>query len=52
MTQHWQISDADRAAHPEPATTNHGVRDYTPDPNPADIVRNFGRPYEQPTDPT
>lgn len=39
--------DQDRAAHPAPCTTTNGQRDYTPQPQPADIVRNFGRPYQE-----
>lgn len=35
--------DLDRQAHPAPAHTDqYGQRTTTPDPAPADIVRNFG----------
>jgi len=35
--------DLDRAAHPAPCKTNpDGTRQYTPDPAPRDIIRNFG----------
>lgn len=38
--------DLDRLAHPAPAATNpDGTRQYTPQPDPSNIVRNFGRPY-------
>lgn len=48
MTQHWQINDEDRAAHPAPATYNpDGTRQHTPMPDPADRLTNFGRPYEE-----
>lgn len=48
MTNHWAVNDDDRAAHPAPCPTNpDGTRQHTPMPNPADIVRNFGAPYEQ-----
>lgn len=48
MTQHWQTNDEDRAAHPAPAVTNpDGTRAYTPMPNPADHLTNFGAPYEE-----
>ena len=39
--------DQDRAAHPDPCTTTNGHRDYTPPPNPDNIVRNFGWTKEQ-----
>lgn len=38
----------EREQHPAPATTKNGQREYTPDPAPGDIVRNFGRPYTDP----
>lgn len=39
--------ELDRLAHPAPAQTDqHGNRTHTPQPQPEDIVRNFGRPYE------
>lgn len=41
--------ELDRLAHPAPCTTDqHGNRTHTPQPQPEDIVRNFGRPYEEP----
>jgi hypothetical protein len=43
----------DRETHPTAATYTDGQRDYTPQPAPADIVRNFGGDYgsiyDQPT---
>lgn len=48
MTYPDRTNDLDRAAHPAPAATNpDGTRQYTPMPAPQDIVRNFGRPYEE-----
>lgn len=38
-----------REPHPAPCTTDqYGQRQYSPEPNPQDIVRNFGRPYSEP----
>lgn len=35
--------DLDRQAHPAPAATNpDGTRQHTPQPAPADTIRNFG----------
>lgn len=37
----------EREQHPAPAATDqYGQRQISPQPAPADIVRNFGRPYE------
>jgi hypothetical protein len=39
-----------REPHPAPAATNsYGQRYFTPQPDPADTVRNFGAPYEADT---
>jgi hypothetical protein len=35
----------DRENHPTAATYTNGQRDYTQQPDPADIVRNFGGDY-------
>lgn len=38
-----------RETHPAPAQTDrNGQRQYSPQPQPADINRNFGRPYSDP----
>ncbi len=43
--------ELNRLAHPPANPNDLAQRPYTPNPNPADINRNFGRPYTTPQPP-